>query len=160
MKSLIHSQTSTVAPLKFGNGYVISSLTLLACEYISMLGLKLIHVSERVRRPIAKTDIRHVGNLRSQFNPTPSYLDYCILGDTNTGERLEQFLVVHTLKSGMKAEPHTWYFSQDTHPETEAAQWRLTSHGHLCSSHRSTWAQTATITKMNLKTSPTKLRPL
>ena len=29
MKLLIHSQTSTVAPMKFGNGYVISSRTLL-----------------------------------------------------------------------------------------------------------------------------------
>ena len=37
MKLLIHSQTSTVAPLRFRNG----------CNYLSMLGLKLNHVSKR-----------------------------------------------------------------------------------------------------------------
>ena len=44
MKLLIHSLTSTVAPLKFRNGLVISSHILLACDYLSMLGLKLNHV--------------------------------------------------------------------------------------------------------------------
>ena len=47
MKSLIHSQTSTMQLLKFWNGYlVISSLILMACDYISILGLKLISVNE------------------------------------------------------------------------------------------------------------------
>ena len=36
-----------VAPLKFGNGYVISSDTLLGLWYLSMVGLKLIHASKR-----------------------------------------------------------------------------------------------------------------
>ena len=35
-----------VAQLKFGNGQVISSHTLLACDYLSMLGLKLNHVGK------------------------------------------------------------------------------------------------------------------
>ena len=35
MKLLTHSQTSTVQPLEFGNDY----------DYLAMLGLKLIHVS-------------------------------------------------------------------------------------------------------------------
>ena len=43
---LIHFQTSTVQPLKFGNGKAISSHTLL-CDYTSMLRLKLIHNSKR-----------------------------------------------------------------------------------------------------------------
>ena len=38
-----HFQTSMAAPLKFGNGQV----TLKGCNYISMLGLKLIHVIKR-----------------------------------------------------------------------------------------------------------------
>ena len=46
MKLLIQSQTSTVQPLKFGNGWVILSYTLLGI-YLSMLGLKFIHVSKR-----------------------------------------------------------------------------------------------------------------
>ena len=37
MKLLIHSQTSTMEPLKFGNN---------VCYYLSMLGLTLIHVSK------------------------------------------------------------------------------------------------------------------
>ena len=47
MKLCIHSQTSTVPPLTFGDGQAISSHTLWACGYLSMLGLKLIHFSER-----------------------------------------------------------------------------------------------------------------
>ena len=33
--------------LKFGNGWVISWNTLMACDYLSSLGLKLIHASKR-----------------------------------------------------------------------------------------------------------------
>ena len=33
--------------LKFGNGELISSHTLLACSYLSLVGLKFIHVSKR-----------------------------------------------------------------------------------------------------------------
>ena len=47
---LIHSQTSTVAPLTFENGLIISSHAL--CNYFSMLGLRLNHVSKNgPRRP-------------------------------------------------------------------------------------------------------------
>ena len=50
-EKLIHSQTSTVAPLKFGNGLVISSHTLQELWLsihagIPWLGLKSIHVSK------------------------------------------------------------------------------------------------------------------
>ena len=51
IKLLIHSQTSTVQLLKFGNGKVISFDTLLACDYLSMLGLKLIYASVSIRGP-------------------------------------------------------------------------------------------------------------
>ena len=47
MKLIIHSQTSAVQPLKFGNGYVIHSIFYKACDYLSMLGFKLNHVSKR-----------------------------------------------------------------------------------------------------------------
>ena len=47
MKLRIHSQTSTVAPFKYWNGQVISPHTYNGCNYLSMLGLKLIHVSKR-----------------------------------------------------------------------------------------------------------------
>ena len=43
---LIHSQTSTVLPLKkFVDGYVISSHTYWACDYmnLSIMELKLVH---------------------------------------------------------------------------------------------------------------------
>ena len=46
MKLLIHSQTSTVSPLKFGNGQVMSSHSLPGM-YISMLRLKFQPVSKR-----------------------------------------------------------------------------------------------------------------
>ena len=46
MKLLIHSQTSTIAPLKFG--YEIRNFnSYWAYDYFSMLGLKLIHFSKR-----------------------------------------------------------------------------------------------------------------
>ena len=45
MKLLIHSQSSTAAPLKFGDGYVTSSQTNFGYNYLSML-LRLIHVSK------------------------------------------------------------------------------------------------------------------
>ena len=38
---------STVQPLKFWNGWVISHTPYWACNYLSMLGLKLIHVTKR-----------------------------------------------------------------------------------------------------------------
>ena len=51
MKLLIHSQTSTIAPLKFGNHRnIISSHTLSWLYYLSMLGLNLIHVNKRGHR--------------------------------------------------------------------------------------------------------------
>ena len=46
-KLFIHSLTSMVPLLKFGNGWVISYHTLNGCHYLSMLGLKLIHASKR-----------------------------------------------------------------------------------------------------------------
>ena len=47
MKLCIHFQTSTVAPLKFGNEYVISSHTLQWVLLLSMLRLKINYVSKR-----------------------------------------------------------------------------------------------------------------
>ena len=44
MKLSIHSQTSTVAQLKFGNGKAVSSTFYWAGDYCCMLGLKLIYV--------------------------------------------------------------------------------------------------------------------
>ena len=46
MKLLIHSQTSTVAPLKFGNGKVIASHTLLGMWLLIYAEIQLIHVSK------------------------------------------------------------------------------------------------------------------
>ena len=43
IKSCIHSQTSTVVPLKFGNGYVISSHTLMAIWLLIHAGIKVNH---------------------------------------------------------------------------------------------------------------------
>ena len=40
MELLIHSQTSTAEPLKFGNGYVISSHTLQGLWLIIHVGIK------------------------------------------------------------------------------------------------------------------------
>ena len=40
MKLLIHSQTSTAAPLKFGNGYVISSQTLVEMGVLIHAGIQ------------------------------------------------------------------------------------------------------------------------
>ena len=45
MKLLIHFQTSMVAPLKFRNGFHPTFYN--GCNYLSMLGLKLNHVSKR-----------------------------------------------------------------------------------------------------------------
>ena len=45
MKLLIHSQTSMVAPLKFGNGFHPTFFQ--QCGYLSTLGFKSIHVSKR-----------------------------------------------------------------------------------------------------------------
>ena len=41
---LIHSQTSTVAPLKFGNWYVISSHILLGTLFIIHAAIKINHI--------------------------------------------------------------------------------------------------------------------
>ena len=46
MKLLIHSQTSTVQPLKFGNLYVISSRNLMGMWLLIYAGIKLIPVSK------------------------------------------------------------------------------------------------------------------
>ena len=46
MKLLIHSQTSTVAPLKLGMDQWFHPTPFWACSYLSMLWLKLIHVSD------------------------------------------------------------------------------------------------------------------
>ena len=47
LKLLIDFQISTAAPLKFGNGWVISSTLYSGCDYLAMLGcLKLIYVSK------------------------------------------------------------------------------------------------------------------
>ena len=51
---LIHSQTSTVAPLIFGNGLIIWSHTL--CKYFSMLGLSLDHVNKMVPEAVRVKD--------------------------------------------------------------------------------------------------------
>ena len=48
MKYLIHAKPSMVASLKFGNGQIISSYTLLGMYFLFMLGLELIHVSASV----------------------------------------------------------------------------------------------------------------
>ena len=40
MKLLTHFQTSTVVPLKFGNGYVISSHTLFGMRLLIHAGIK------------------------------------------------------------------------------------------------------------------------
>ena len=53
MKLLIHSQTSTAAPLKFGNGQVTTLYN--GCNYLSMLGLKLNHVSITKKGPLFGT---------------------------------------------------------------------------------------------------------
>ena len=47
MKLFINSLTSTVQPLKFRNGLVIQPTLNWACDYLSMLGSKLNHVSKR-----------------------------------------------------------------------------------------------------------------
>ena len=48
MKLLIHYQTSTAEPWKYGNWQVISPRTFLVGWYLTMLGFKLIHVSKAV----------------------------------------------------------------------------------------------------------------
>ena len=58
MKLLIHFQTSTVAPLKFGMGQVISSHTLRVMWLFIHAGLRMIHVSKRGPRELVLVDIR------------------------------------------------------------------------------------------------------
>ena len=65
MKLLIHSQTSMVKPLKFGNWLVISSDVYKGCNYLSMPGLKLIHASKSGPMSVCRgimTKIRSVRN--------------------------------------------------------------------------------------------------
>ena len=52
IKLYTHSQTSTVAPLKFGNGKLFHPTHYWTCDYISMLGLKLNHISKRGHRKL------------------------------------------------------------------------------------------------------------
>ena len=47
MTLFIHSQTSTVASLKFGMGKLFHPTLYNGCNYLSILGLKLNHVSKR-----------------------------------------------------------------------------------------------------------------
>ena len=47
MELLIHSKTSTIAPLKSENGYAISSYTLSGMWLSSLLELELNHVSKK-----------------------------------------------------------------------------------------------------------------
>ena len=47
MKLVIHSQTTTLPSLKFENGNIIHPTLYDGCIYLSMPGLKLIHVSKR-----------------------------------------------------------------------------------------------------------------
>ena len=47
MKLRIHFQTSTVAPLKFGNVYIFHPKLYWTCNYLSMLVLKLTHVNKK-----------------------------------------------------------------------------------------------------------------
>ena len=63
MNVLIHCQTSTAQPLKFGNWQVISSHIYNGCDYLSLLGLRLIHVSKR--------GIRTKCSCSKWFNPFP-----------------------------------------------------------------------------------------
>ena len=65
MKSLIHSQISTGVPLKFGNWYVISSHIFYGCNYLSILGLKWMHVRKRGPRCC----ISHMGQIRNRYIP-------------------------------------------------------------------------------------------
>ena len=62
IKSFIHSQTSIVAPLKFGNRLVIPSHTN-GFNHLPVLGIKLIHVSKRgpdIPTPL----LRHFNSLK------------------------------------------------------------------------------------------------
>ena len=52
IKLLLHSQTSTVAPLKFGNGLVIWSHIFNGCNLLCLLGLKLNYVGKRGPRRV------------------------------------------------------------------------------------------------------------
>ena len=61
MKSFIHSQTWTVAPLKFGNGRVVSFHIILSM-WLLKLGLKVIHVSGRDHRGIV-CQMQHIMTL-------------------------------------------------------------------------------------------------
>ena len=48
VKLRIHSQTSMVPPLKFGNGWFIHRTSYWGCNYLSMLKLTLNHVSKSI----------------------------------------------------------------------------------------------------------------
>ena len=70
MKLLIHSQTSTAAPLTFGNRYVISPPLYHRCNYLSMLWLKSILVGKR------EIDILTFSGRGPRNKPVPLFLRY------------------------------------------------------------------------------------
>ena len=94
MKLLIHSQTSTVKPLKFGNGYVISSHILLGMWLIIHNGIK---VNPCFRRHnTAEKQAENSANGSSSTRPSCRYRKYHILSSPlnnsytgNTGEYLD-----------------------------------------------------------------------
>ena len=53
MKLLVHSQTSTDAPWSLGNDKYLHLALYSECNYLSMLGLKLIHVSSENLKGVA-----------------------------------------------------------------------------------------------------------
>ena len=75
VKSFIHSQTLTMQPLKFRNRYVICPTQYWACDYLSMLELKLIRMCKmgpRWRHPkrtkISRQILRHFNvNMVTEF---------------------------------------------------------------------------------------------
>ena len=52
MKLLVHSQTSTAAQLKFGNGMKFHPIPYDGCNYLSLLGLNLICAIKRVQNTV------------------------------------------------------------------------------------------------------------
>ena len=66
IKLLVHSHTSMVRPLKFGNGQVITPTLYYTRDYLSMLGLKLNHVCKRGPRTSMKHGIDSLDSASSQ----------------------------------------------------------------------------------------------
>ena len=65
VKLLIYSQTSSAGPLKVENGWIIYHTLYWARDYLSMLGLKLIHVTEG-------------GLLEGEYHPSTAYWPHFI----------------------------------------------------------------------------------